>query len=119
MVRTLYGDDRQTAEALEAFDALSHPTRLGTVMRLIERGSEGIPAGELATLAGVKQNTMSQHLGVLARAQILRARRERKHIVYRVNFPRLRQIAAFVQLAADRENAPDGSPAPSAGSWGL
>ena len=59
-------------ETIAAFAALAQTTRLDTFRLLVAREPEGVPAGELARLMAVPQNTMSAHLGVLL---ALRSRR--------------------------------------------
>ena len=58
---------------INALAALAQPTRLQTFRLLIGSEPGGIPAGELARLAEVPQNTMSTHLAVLARAGLVLA----------------------------------------------
>ena len=49
-------------EAIAALAALAQTTRLDTFRLLVQREPEGVPAGELARLMAVPQNTMSAHL---------------------------------------------------------
>ena len=51
--------------------ALAQSTRLQTFRLLIAQEPGGIPAGELARLVEVPQNTMSAHLAILARAGLI------------------------------------------------
>ena len=62
----------ENAEAIIALSALAQATRLDTFRLLVRREPDGIPAGELARLMEVPQNTMSTHLAILARAGLLR-----------------------------------------------
>ena len=50
-------------ETIAALAALAQTTRLDTFRLLVSREPEGVPAGELARLMDVPQNTMSAHLG--------------------------------------------------------
>ena len=57
--------------ALESLAALAHDTRL-EVFRLLSRaGSGGLAAGGIGEALGVRQNTMSSHLGILTRAGLV------------------------------------------------
>ena len=58
-------------DAIAALAALAQTTRLDTFRLLVEREPEGVPAGELARLVAVPQNTMSAHLAILARAGLV------------------------------------------------
>ena len=46
-------------ETIAAFAALAQTTRLDTFRLLVAREPDGVPAGELARLMAVPQNTMS------------------------------------------------------------
>ena len=58
----------ENIEAISALAALAQTTRLDTFRLLVTREPEGVPAGELARLMAVPQNTMSAHLSILSRA---------------------------------------------------
>ncbi|WP_435312726.1 winged helix-turn-helix domain-containing protein, partial [Primorskyibacter sedentarius] len=49
-------------DALEAFAALSQPTRLDVIRLLIKVGDAGMMAGEISAQLDVRQNTMSANL---------------------------------------------------------
>jgi DNA-binding transcriptional ArsR family regulator len=83
-------------EAIAAMAALAQSTRLDTFRLLVEREPEGVPAGELARLIEVPQNTMSAHLAVLARARLIVGERHSRSIVYRANLDRFREVALFL-----------------------
>ena len=83
-------------EVISALAALAQSTRLETFRRLVAREPQGIPAGELARLVEVPQNTMSAHLAVLARAKLIVGERHSRSIVYRANLDRFREIALFL-----------------------
>ena len=55
-----------------------------------------MPAGELARLIEVPQNTMSAHLAILARAGLIVGERHSRSIVYRANLDRFREVALFL-----------------------
>ena len=82
--------------ALAALAALSQATRLQTFRLLVTREPDGVPAGELARLVGVPQNTMSAHLAVLARAGLARGERRSRSIIYRADLGRLREVVQFL-----------------------
>ncbi len=82
--------------ALTVFDALSQPTRLSTFRRLVAALPDGVPAGTLARLGAVPQNTMSAHLAVLSRAGLVSARRDGRSILYRAELARLGLLLRFL-----------------------
>lgn len=82
--------------AIAAFGALAQPTRLDVFRLLVRREPDGLAAGEIARQLGVPQNTMSAHLGILARAGIVRAERHGRSIVYRADLDGLRALTLFL-----------------------
>jgi DNA-binding transcriptional ArsR family regulator len=83
-------------EVIAALAALAQPTRLETFRRLVAREPEGVPAGELARLAAVPQNTMSTHLAILARARLIVGERHSRSVIYRANLDRFREMTLFL-----------------------
>ena len=83
-------------EVIAALAALAQPTRLQTFRSLIAREPEGIPAGELARLVEVPQNTMSAHLAILARAKLIVGERRSRSIIYRANLDGFREAMVFL-----------------------
>lgn len=83
-------------EAIAALAALAQSTRLDTFRLLVQREPEGVPAGELARLMAVPQNTMSAHLSILSRAGLVSGERQSRSIIYRANLPRLRAVTLFL-----------------------
>ena len=83
-------------EVIAALAALAQSTRLDTFRLLVEREPDGVPAGELARLVEVPQNTMSAHLAILARARLIVGERHSRSIVYRASLARFREVALFL-----------------------
>jgi DNA-binding transcriptional ArsR family regulator len=83
-------------QAIAALAALAQPTRLDTFRLLVSREPDGVPAGELARLMTVPQNTMSAHLAVLARAGLVVGERQSRSIIYRARLDRFRELALFL-----------------------
>jgi len=83
-------------EAIGALAALAQNTRLDAFRLLVTREPEGVPAGELARLMAVPQNTMSAHLSILARAGLVKAERRSRSIIYRADLARLRALTLFL-----------------------
>ena len=63
---------------------------------LVEREPNGVPAGEVARLLDVPQNTMSTHLSSLGRAGLISAERRSRSIIYRAELGRVRDLAAYL-----------------------
>src|SRR6202042_2757715 len=88
-----YMDD---IEVIGALGGLAQPTRLQTFRLPAPREPQGVPAGELARLIEVPQNTMSAHLAILARAKLIGGERQSRSIIYRATLDRFRQITLFL-----------------------
>jgi len=82
--------------ALDAFAALSQSTRLDVFRLLIKAGEAGISAGDISDTLGVRQNTMSANLSVLARAGLIRNEREGRRIRYFADMDGMRGLLAFI-----------------------
>ncbi len=86
----------ETTNAIEVFAALAQPTRLEAFRLIMQHEPDGLPAGEVARLLDVPQNTMSSHLSILARAGLISAERQSRSIIYRTEIDRVREIASFL-----------------------
>ncbi|TFI59798.1 transcriptional regulator [Sphingomonas parva] len=82
--------------ALAGLAALSQRTRLETYRLLVKHQPDGLPAGEIARLMDVPQNTMSTHLATLARAGLVASERQSRSIIYRADLRRLRALTLFL-----------------------
>jgi len=83
-------------EAVMALAALAQPTRLQAFRILVKHEPDGLPAGELARLLEVPQNTLSAHLAVLSRADLVTSERHSRSIVYRANLGEFQKVALFL-----------------------
>lgn len=82
--------------ALSALAALGQATRLSIFKLLMEREPSGLAAGAIAEAIGCQQNTLSVHLGILARAGLVIGTREGRSIVYRADIQGMRALLAFL-----------------------
>ncbi|WP_136622653.1 MULTISPECIES: ArsR/SmtB family transcription factor [Mesorhizobium] len=83
-------------DTLNALAALGQETRLDVFRLLMRAGSEGIPAGEIATRLDTVQNTMSAHLKVLAHAGLIRPERDGRTVRYVADMTGLRDLLAYL-----------------------
>ena len=86
----------ESYDALVAFGALSQITRLDVFRLLVRHEPSGLPAGEIARELDVPQNTMSTHLGILARAGLIQSERQGRSIIYRADLSTLRDLTLFL-----------------------
>ncbi len=86
----------QTATAVRLLTALAQETRLSIFRLLVEAGTSGIAAGEIARTLGVPNATLSFHLKELAHANLIRSRQESRFIFYAANFDAMNELLAFL-----------------------
>lgn len=82
--------------AIEAFSALSQPTRLEAFRLLVRQEPDGLPAGEIARRLDVPHNTMSTHLAILTRAGLISVERHSRSMIYRVELGAVRKLVMFL-----------------------
>ncbi len=83
-------------DAIDAFSALAHETRLAVFRLLVKAGPEGVPALEIARRLEAKPSTLSGHLGILKRAGLVTATRRQKEILYAPNFGAVDALVRFL-----------------------
>lgn len=86
----------KSLDAIAALSALAQVTRLDTFRLLVKHEPTGLPAGELARVLDVPQNTMSAHLGILSRAGLVKSERQSRSIIYRADLDTLRALTLFL-----------------------
>jgi ArsR family transcriptional regulator len=79
-----------------ALGALAQETRLDIFRLLVQKGPEGLPAGEIGTRLGQPSPTMSFHLNQLRFAGLITSRRESRSIIYSANFKSMNGLVAYL-----------------------
>ncbi|MEH6828551.1 ArsR/SmtB family transcription factor [Parasphingorhabdus sp.] len=83
-------------KAIEALGALAQNTRLDVFRLLVRHEPAGLAAGEIARRLDVPQNTMSSHLSILSRADLVSSKRDSRLIIYRANLAAMNGLIAFL-----------------------
>jgi ArsR family transcriptional regulator, arsenate/arsenite/antimonite-responsive transcriptional repressor len=91
--------------ALAALAALGQETRLDIFRLLVKSGTEGVPAGEVASRLAAVQNTTSAHLKILLHAGLVRADRDGRIVRYVADMTGFRDLLAYLM-----EDCCNGSP---------
>ena len=86
----------ETPHAVAALSALAHEGRLAVFRLLVQAGSGGLAAGEIARRLNVLPNTLSANLNVLSQAGLAASRREGRSIVYSAAFDRMASLMTFL-----------------------
>ena len=92
----VYAGYMESNTAIAALSALAQGTRLDVFRLLVQHEPDGVAAGDIARQLDVPQNTMSAHLGILARAGLVRFERHSRSIVYRADLGGLRALTLFL-----------------------
>ena len=71
---------------------LGHPHRLDLFRLLMRRYPDRVPAGELASVLGIKPSTMSTYLSALQRVDLITQTRDGTSLLYDVNMTRVQQL---------------------------
>jgi len=86
----------ESEKVILALAALAQSTRLDVFRLLVKYEPEGLPAGDIARHLAVPHNTMSSHLSILSRANLVRSERRSRSIIYRADLTRFREVATFL-----------------------
>ena len=86
----------ENKDVIAALSALAQTTRLETFRLLVRHEPNGVPAGEIARMMDVPQNTMSAHLATLSRAGLVRSERQSRSIIYRADLEGFREMTLFL-----------------------
>ena len=86
----------ESEQAILALAALAQSTRLEVFRLLAKHEPDGLAAGDIAKALAVPQNTMSAHLAVLARAELVMSERKSRSIIYRANLAVFQRLTSFM-----------------------
>jgi ArsR family transcriptional regulator, arsenate/arsenite/antimonite-responsive transcriptional repressor len=86
----------ESEQAILALAALAQSTRMAVFKLLVKYEPEGLAAGDIAKALAVPQNTMSAHLAVLARAELVISERKSRSIIYRANLAAFQNLTSFL-----------------------
>jgi ArsR family transcriptional regulator, arsenate/arsenite/antimonite-responsive transcriptional repressor len=76
--------------------ALAQETRLDIFRLLVQKGPEGMPAGEIGQRLGQPSPTLSFHLNHLRFTGLVTSRRESRSIIYSANFKAMTELLAYL-----------------------
>ena len=82
--------------AVAAFAALAQDHRLAVFRLLMRKGTNGLPAGEIADAIGVPPSTLSSHLAQMERAGLIRSWRRQRYVLYAIDIEGSRRLVEFL-----------------------
>ena len=86
----------KTSAAVQALAALAQKTRLEVFRLLVQRGPEGLAAGEIGQRLGLPSPTLSFHLNQLRFAGLVGSRRQSRSIIYHANYKTMGDLLAYL-----------------------
>jgi ArsR family transcriptional regulator, arsenate/arsenite/antimonite-responsive transcriptional repressor len=79
-----------------ALGALAQETRLDIFRLLVQKGPEGLPAGEIGERLNQPSPTLSFHLNQMRFAGLVTSRRASRSIIYSANFDVMNGLIAYL-----------------------
>ena len=83
-------------DVLAGFSALSDPSRLKILRMLVDKGDEGLPAGEIARGLDASPSRTSFHLSALSRAGLVRSRRQGRGVIYSIQMEKMGSLVSWL-----------------------
>jgi ArsR family transcriptional regulator, arsenate/arsenite/antimonite-responsive transcriptional repressor len=90
------GESLSSAHALAALAGLGQATRLEIFRLLMRSEPDGLPAGSIAEILDCAHNTLSSHLGILARSGLVRGTRDGRSIIYRADVEAMKLLITYL-----------------------
>lgn len=82
--------------AVTRLAALAQASRLSVFRLLVQKGPDGMPAGEIAERLGVASNTLSFHLKELSNAGLLKSRQQGRFVYYAPDFKAMNTLLEYL-----------------------
>jgi DNA-binding transcriptional ArsR family regulator len=83
-------------KAVEALGALAHDNRLAIYRLLVEKGPEGLPAGQIADRIGLVPSSLTFHVQALQRSGLISQRRVSRQLFYAADFAAMNDLVAYL-----------------------
>src|SRR5665647_1449189 len=84
------------AQVVKALSALAQPTRLAIYRLLVQRGPDGMAAGQVSEKLKVSPATLSFHFKTLSHAGLIESRQDGRFIYYAANFAEMNDMLAYL-----------------------
>lgn len=85
-----------SSTAVTRLASLAQGSRLAVFRLLVQRGPEGLAAGEIAAKLKIAPATLSFHLKELSHAGLLKSRQDGRFIYYAPDFKAMRALVAYL-----------------------
>jgi len=84
------------SNVIGSLGALAQETRLDIFRLLVQKGPDGLPAGEIGDRLGQPSPTLSFHLNQLRFAGLVTSRRKSRLIIYSANYKAMNDLLAYL-----------------------
>ncbi|HYM30104.1 MAG TPA: metalloregulator ArsR/SmtB family transcription factor [Candidatus Cybelea sp.] len=82
--------------AVAALSAIAHDHRLAIYRLLVERGPEGIPAGDIAGRLDMPPSSLTFHLQQMRHAGLITQRRLGRQLIYAADFAAMNGLVSYL-----------------------
>ncbi len=86
----------QSDTAVAALGALANGHRLAVFRLLVQAGTDGLPAGAIATTLGVPNSSLSFHLAHLTHAELVAQERRGRSVIYSANYAAMNDLVDYL-----------------------
>ena len=86
----------KSIDAVSALNALAHEYRLSVYRLLVQRGPNGLSAGEIAEKLKIPPSSLTFHTQALLRAGLIEQRRESRSLIYSADFETMNNLVGFL-----------------------
>ena len=83
-------------QAIPALAALAQETRLAIFRLLVQRGPDGLAAGDIAEKLDLPASSLSFHLAQLSHAGMIVQRRQSRSLIYSIDFAAMNGLMGFL-----------------------
>src|SRR6516225_12001541 len=86
----------KASETVEALGALAHEHRLAIYRLLVEKGPDGLSAGDIAERIGLVPSSLTFHVQSLQRAGLITQRRVSRQLFYAADFAAMNGLVEYL-----------------------
>ena len=86
----------EAPETVEALGALAHEHRLAIYRLLVEKGPDGLSAGDIADRIGLVPSSLTFHVQSLQRAGLITQRRVSRQLFYSADFAAMNELVDYL-----------------------
>lgn len=87
---------KKSEHIINALSALAQEHRLAIFKLLVEKGSEGLSAGDIAIALKLAPSSLSFHLSHLSRANLIQQTRQSRQLIYRADYAEMNKLIAYL-----------------------